>query len=782
MAGPGLLGPTTEVVRLEGRMLRVTGVVQGVGFRPFVYRQAVQFGLTGWVRNTSGDVQVLVEGLPDALDQFAEALRRNAPPMARIEGVESAARAPEGHTRFQLLGSQVEPSRSQPVAPDTAICHACVAELFDPADRRYRYPFVTCTDCGPRYTIIEGLPYDRVRTSMQAFPQCPDCFAEYHAPADRRYHSETNACAECGPVLWFEPAAGALPAPRGEAALASAVDLLRRGLVLAVRGLGGFHLAVDATREDAVRRLRVRKHREAKPLALMVAQLADAERLAVVTPAAAELLTSPECPIVLLPRREGSGLALSVAPGLPEIGVMLAATPLHHLMLMDFGSPLVMTSGNRSEDPIAISNAEARLTLGEIADGFLLHDREIVARYDDSVVRMSEPGPIVIRRARGYAPLPVDLPVPTPVPLVAVGPHLKNTFTLAEGGRAWPSQHIGDLETLETLHHFQDALARGRQLFRIDPQVAVRDLHPGYLSTRLAQELGLERVIAVQHHHAHVAAVLAEHGQRGPVLGLTFDGTGYGTDGRTWGAELLWADLVGFRRLARLRYAALPGGDLAARRPWRSAVGYLALAYGDDERAVPFPSQVLEAEWQLALRQIARRINAPEVSSMGRLFDAAAALLGVRYRASYEGQAAMELEALAGDRVAASLPTVFSQEGADGDAIWVWDPVGMLVELAARHKQGEDPADLAAIFHETVAAAAVRMVILGRLGVPVGPGDRSVALCGGSFQNARLTASVTRRLVEKGIQVLFPRRLSPNDGAVSLGQAAVAAAQLAAGA
>ena len=760
-----------DVATARGALgLRVTGVVQGVGFRPFVHRLAARYRMAGWVRNTSAEVQIWVEGPAGDLDAFAHALEAEAPPLARIERVERTRESPRGLDRFQIVESKSDPDRRQPVAPDVALCAACEQELFDPGNRRYRYPFITCTDCGPRFTVIESMPYDRAATTMSAFTQCPVCRTEYETPGDRRHHSQTNSCSVCGPRVWFERD-GAMVS-QGEDAIAAAAGALVTGQVVAIRGLGGFHLAVDATDDEAVHRLRSRKHREAKPFAVMVRTLAEARALAQISADEAALLESRERPIVLVTphARPSLGLAPSVAPGLGVIGVMLAYTPLHHLLFDLVQRPLVMTSGNRSDEPIATGNDEARGRLEGIADAFLLHDREIAARYDDSVVRVTRAAPVFLRRARGYAPLPLTLPVPSPLPLLAVGPHLKNTFTLAQGADAYVSQHIGDLENLETLEHFQAALAVHRRLFRIEPRVAVRDLHPGYLSTRIAQETGLE-VLTVQHHHAHIAAVLAEHGRTGPVVGLAFDGTGYGADGRVWGAEALIADLRGYRRVAHLRYAPLPGGDLAARQPWRSALGYASL---DPSGAAFAPARELvpHHERDVAEQQIREGVNAPLASSLGRLFDAAAAILGVCTVAAYEGQAAMLLEGLAGRRAAAPLgfPLLERPEG------WELDPVPLLTALAERARRGADVQDLAARFHESVAAAAADLACRAA----AREGVRVVALGGGCFQNARLLDGCASRIRAHRLEVLVPRLLSPNDGSVSYGQAAVAAALLAA--
>jgi len=750
--------------------VRVTGVVQGVGFRPFVHRLAARYALGGWVRNAAGDVRIAIEGPRTAIDGFLAALREEAPPLARIERITTEPHEAEGRREFAILASALDEEGRQPVSPDVAICAACERELFDPANRRYRYPFITCTDCGPRFSVIASMPYDRERTSMGAFRQCPACLGEYGSPGNRRYHSETNSCAVCGPRLWLAASDGVEVECDRLAAIAAAAAALRSGKIVAVRGLGGYHLACDATDEPAVKRLRQRKHREAKPLALMVRTLEEARTLVAVSVDDAELLESPEQPIAVLPRRAGAPIAASVAPGLDSVGVMLAYTPLHHLLLEAAQRPLVMTSGNLSDEPIATSNADALRRLGDIADLFLMHDREILARYDDSVVRGGSPA-IMLRRARGFAPMPLELPVPVPCPLVAVGPHLKNTLTLAVEGRAFVSQHVGDLEDLETLEHWRAIYDAYRALFRIEPQAVVHDQHPGYLSTRLARELGIERTLAVQHHHAHIAAVLAEHGLTEKVVGVAYDGVGYGDDARVWGAEVLVADLGGYRRSAHLRYAPLPGGDLASRRPWRAALGYLSL---DPSRAAAFAlafQGVDAAEREIATRQIERNLNAPLASSMGRLFDAAAAVLGVRTSSRYEGQAAMELEALAGARPAERLPLAVEQEGGVN---WVIDPVPLLAALGERRQAGAAAADLAAAFHESVAEGTAEVVSR----VARAERLRTVALGGGVFQNARLTAALARRLTERGLEVLTARRLSPNDGAISYGQAAVAAVQL----
>ncbi len=753
---------------LVARHLTVTGVVQGVGFRPFVHRLAVRLGLVGWVRNVAGSVEIHLEGGAELLNRFEQLLRDESPPVARIAVVESEPVEVEGRDRFDIAES-TDADTIRPVPPDVATCAHCERELFDRANRRFRHPFITCTDCGPRYTIIDDLPYDRACTSMKAFATCARCAAEYAESGDRRFHAETVACPACGPRIWFEGAEGEERA-NGEQAILLAATALHMGAVVGVRGLGGFHLAVDATNDAAIRRLRSRKHRDAKPLAVMVRTLDDARGVAHVSEREAAVLTSSARPIVLLRPRAEAPLAPSLAPGLDRVGVMLAYTPLHHLLLKSVERPLVMTSGNLSEEPIAIGLDEGRARLRPLVDAFLLHDRDILSRCDDSVVRVAGAHDILLRRARGYAPVPVALPVASPQPLIAVGPHLKNTFTLVRDDQAFISPHIGDLEGLEALEHWQQAYARYRDLFRVEPVVAVRDLHPGYLSTRLAEELGLERVMAVQHHHAHIAAIAAEHGATTPVVGLAFDGTGYGDDGNTWGAEVLIADLAGYQRVAQLRYVALPGGDLAAREPWRVAVGYEALA-GWHSAAFSLayygiPLSVRSA----AQQQVAYGVNAPLASSMGRLFDAAAAVLGVRRHASFEGQAAMELEALAGDMHAAPLPFPTYEE----DGRLHLDPVPLLTALGEGRRHGVDVALLAARFHESIVEASVDLarLIAGSFALD------TVVLSGGAFQNARLLTRIARRLTESHLRVLTARQLGPNDGAISYGQAAVAAWKL----
>ena len=669
--------------------------------------------------------------------------------------------------------------------PDIATCDECLAEVFEPADRRHRYPFTNCTNCGPRATIIDELPYDRARTTMRAFPLCPTCAAEYADPADRRFHAEPVACAACGPQLAYRPTAAAAPTARADEALAATVADLLTGRIVAVKGLGGYHLACDATDDGAVRRLRDRKRRWAKPFAIMVADLAAAERLARVGVAERALLTSPARPIVLLEarRRGDPPLAPSVAAGNRRLGIFLPYTPLHHLLMAAVGRPIVLTSGNLSDEPLATDDADAAERLAGLADAFLVHDREIRARYDDSVTRVVAGRESIVRRARGYAPEALPLPVPVARPLLAVGAELKHTFTLAREGRAHVAPHNGDLEDLATHRAFTDGLAHLGRLLALEPEVVAHDLHPEYLSTKYAvARFEPARRIAVQHHHAHVVSCAAEHGITEPFIGVAYDGLGMGDDGTLWGGEILAADLAGYRRLGRFGLAPLPGGALAVRRPYRMALGYLLAAEalgGDDGAASLDPGLAAGLAARLDPRevavirtQLARGLNAPLASSAGRLFDAAAAIIGLRDVAEYEAQAAIDLEIAAGERRAAALPSRLARV----DGLLVYDPRPTLRALAEGAATGRAPGMLAAAFHETIAEVTRELVD----GARAATGLRTVCLSGGVFQNRRLASTLVRRLGRDGFDVFINRRVPVNDGGISYGQAAVAAARMAA--
>jgi hydrogenase maturation protein HypF len=755
---------------MERLAVSVKGIVQGVGFRPFVYQLAQRHQLTGWVTNTSGEVRLEVEGEPAILQTFLAALTAEAPPQSHITDVMSRMLPACGYAGFEIQPSIAEPDKYQLISPDLAVCADCRAEIFDPANRRYRYPFTNCTNCGPRFTIIEDIPYDRPLTTMKAFTMCPDCRAEYQDPLNRRFHAQPNACPVCGPRLRLVAADGSAVA--GDDAVATAASLLRQGKILAVRGLGGFLLACDATSEAAVSELRRRKQRPAKPFAVMLPDMAAVEKICLVSEAEKSLLTAAVAPIVLLKLRAETGLAPGVAPGLKYLGVMLPYTPLHHLLMADAGQPLVMTSGNLAEEPIARDNDEALHRLGEIADYFLLHDREIYSRYDDSVVMHEAGAPRMVRRARGYAPYPVRLPASGP-PVLAVGAQEKNTFCLTRDDNAFVSQHIGDMDSVETLEHFEETLGLYRKMFRIDPEVIACDLHPDYVSSKWAEETaaaGRLPLVRVQHHHAHIAACLAENGETGRVIGVALDGTGYGNDGKIWGGEFLTADLAGFERRAHLEYLPLPGGEAAVKKPYRTAAGYLYRLFGAAglTQAAECLRGVNRSELELIARQTDHGLNTPETSSAGRLFDAVAAVMGIRTEIQYDAQAAVELEMAA--------------EGVDTDAVYPFDisVVGgvkiVLLQrllagvLADRAAQVPVP-EMAARFHNTV--VDINIDICQSLRVDTG--IDKVALSGGCFMNRRLLRQSIAGLEARGFKVYTHRDVPANDGGLSLGQAAVAA-------
>lgn len=773
--------------------LHITGIVQGVGFRPFVYNLALSSGLEGWVLNSSEGVFCLVQGDPERVDAFPAALRAQAPPMALIEAIVAEEVEPEPLTGFAIRESAEVAGAMTLVSPDIATCPACTSELFDPADRRFGYPFINCTNCGPRFTIIDDVPYDRPSTAMRAFEMCPRCAAEYADPGDRRFHAQPDACFVCGPRLYLN--AGETPVPglpsdarwgpgmapvhhrlrdeaversRSMAIVAAAARLLTTGHVLALKGLGGFHLACDATDEPTVALLRERKQRWGKPLAVMVPTIGDAESLCELSDAERELLAGTARPIVLARRKPGAHLAHSVAGDLPDIGIMLPYTPLHHLLLAAAGRPLVMTSGNLSEEPIATGNTEALERLAPLADAFLLHDRDIRSRYDDSVVRVIAGFEQPVRRARGFAPHPVALPFESDIDILAVGPEQKNTFTLLTRSYAFVSQHVGDMENALTLEHFEETLALYERLFRVRPGLIAYDLHPEYLSTKFALGLDLPKV-GVQHHHAHIAGVAAEHGVSDPVVGIAFDGTGYGVDGHIWGGEVLLSTWDRFDRVAHLREVPLPGGAAAIRRPARMAVGTLL---GLDPALLDHPgaelllSRLADGEERLLRQMVARGVNCrPPTSSMGRLFDAVAALAGVRDDALYEGQAAIDLEAAIDPSAQGSYEFELPSNGSG-----VIDQRPVIEAVLADIACGTCAPTIAARFHRAVVACIVTM---GR-GVAESAGVRHVALSGGVFLNRFVLEGAWRGLADAGLEPLTHVRLPVSDGSVSFGQAVVA--------
>jgi hydrogenase maturation protein HypF len=765
--------------------IRVTGVVQGVGFRPFVHGLARSLDLVGHVGNDAAGVFAEVEGDPAAVDDFLRRLRDEAPGNAVIERVSVEARDVAGGRGFAIVASrEANAAEVALIPPDTAVCADCMAEVLDPADRRHRYPFTACTYCGPRFTLVRGVPYDRPYTTMAGFPLCPDCAREYEDPADRRFHAQPTACPVCGPRLSFRAEGSAEPTSAGDAALAEALRVLRGGGIVAVKGVGGYHLACDARRPEAVARLRERKQRAAKPFAVLVRDLSVAESLGVVDEVAAGLLASPQAPVVLVPVAHAEmarAVAAAVAPGNGSIGLLLPYSPLHHLLLAahpDLPGPaldaLVLTSGNLTDEPLATEPAEADARLAGIADAWLHHDRPIHAACDDSVVRVVDGAAQPVRRSRGYAPLPVRLPLDAP-PLLAVGGELKTTLCLASGRRAWMSQHIGDtanLETLELLARVADTLA---PLARIEPEAVVADLHPAYLSRGWAERRAAAAGVPlrlVQHHHAHLASLLAEHGVPPDVtvLGFAFDGTGYGRDGSIWGGELLLGGYAAAERVGHLAPVALPGGDAAIRRPARSALAHLHAAGLPWDDRLPAVASADDTERRVVGRMLDGGAGCTPTTSMGRLFDAVAALAGVCQDATYEGQAAIELEALAA--VAAAAPGSWRYDVRDEGGALLLDPAPVLRAAVSAVLRGAPAGAVGASFHDATAAAVTEAALLVReqTGVAV------VGLTGGVFQNTVLTRACRSRLEDHGLAVLVHRVVPPNDGGLALGQAAVVAA------
>lgn len=766
--------------------LLIKGVVQGVGFRPFIYQLANRHNLAGFVLNTGEGVVVEAEGDLRDLERFRHALKPEAPPRAAIESISPRIMHVQGDSEFVIQPSLAQPDEFQLVSPDIATCDDCAAEVFDPADRRFRYPFTNCTNCGPRFTIIEDMPYDRLKTTMKKFEMCPDCRREYEDPNNRRFHAQPNACPVCGPKLSFigarledwktgRPAAGetgtggAAEETQGEDALAAAVDRLKAGLVVAVKGLGGFQLACDAENEDAVNRLREKKHRYGKPLAVMTETIEDAEEFCFIGPKERELLLSPERPIVLLCRRPKDVLAEGIAPGNNYVGVMLPYTPLHHLLLHDTGLTLVMTSGNLSEEPIAAENAEGLRRLEHIADGFLLHDRDIYSRYDDAVVRVVEENRVMIRRARGYAPYPVHLPFKAKIQVLAVGGELKSTFCLLKEGYAFVSQHIGDMENIETFEHFERTLELYERLFRINPEIVACDMHPEYFSSKFARELKTDKLVEVQHHHAHIVSCAVENGFRDQVIGVAFDGTGYGTDGTIWGGEFLLADWAGFERAAHLKQVRLPGGEAAVENPYRTAFSYLYSVYGDAyaDLSLDFLRRLDPIETEILEHQVTTGLLSPLTSSAGRFFDAVSSLVGVRDEIDFEGQAAIDLE-MQSDETAHGRYEYSYAATAGQPSVIDTDPVikGIVNDLLA----DVPAAVIGAKFHATVAT----MIIETCIRLKEETGVRTVALSGGVFQNATLYAAVIKGLKKQDFRLLLHKELPVNDGGISLGQAVVA--------
>jgi hydrogenase maturation protein HypF len=748
--------------------IEVTGIVQGVGFRPHVYGLVGRRRLTGSIANTTAGVCIEVQGPREAVEDFITRLPAEAPPLARIFELRAWDLPCRKKSGFRILPSRDEEERQALIPSDVAVCEDCLRELFDPGDRRFDYPFINCTNCGPRYTIVRDIPYDRPRTSMAIFAFCPACRREYEDPADRRFHAQATACPACGPRLELLNGQGrrlTTPDP-----IAGAVGRLRAGAVVAVKGLGGFHLAVDATHSAAVARLRARKQRVEKPFAVMVPDLESIDALCVVKPEALELLQGRERPIVILPRRQAIPVAKDVAPFQRTLGVFLPYTPLHHLLFARGGfQALVMTSGNLSEEPIAIGNEEAVRRLHGIADAFLVHDRDILMRCDDSVLRVAGGRPRQVRRSRGYVPVPLLLGEDTP-PILAVGGELKNTVCLTRDRFAFLSQHVGDLENVETYRFFEETIAHLRRMLGIDPQIVAHDLHPDYLSTRWAWAQRQRKRVGVQHHHAHVAACMAENRLHGRVIGVALDGTGYGSDGRIWGGEILLADYAAFERLAHLAYVPMPGGAAAIREPWRMAVSYLVQHFGHAFLDLPldFVKHLDRRRTEVLLRMLERGVNAPLTSSCGRLFDAVSALVGIRQEVNYEAQAAIELEmAIGEDGGEEAYPLDLAP---DGNAWQI--RTGPLFEALVGDLRRSVPASaISARFHRGLVASFGRLARRIRERTAL----NRVCLSGGSFQNLHLFEGLKGNLEASGFEVFTHAEVPAGDGGLSLGQAVVAA-------
>jgi len=761
----------------EGRrvLVKVRGIVQGVGFRPFIYQLALNHGLGGWVRNLAEGVEIEVSGPSGVIDLFVADITGKAPPLSRIVSIEVSELSFEVLEGFKIITSSARHTRSTLISPDVCTCADCLRELFDPADRRFRYPFINCTNCGPRYTIIKDIPYDRDKTTMAGFEMCPACRAEYENPLDRRFHAQPDACWKCGPRVWLESPGGETVSS-GDDAVREAVRHLDAGSILAIKGLGGFHLAVKATDEGAVNRLRGRKVREEKPFAVMFPSMDEIRLHCVAADAEERLLTSRERPIVLLVKRtDDLAIAPSVAPGNRYLGTFLPYTPLHFLLFE--GVPyraLVMTSGNQSDEPIVMTNEDARLHLGGIADFFLFHDRDIFMRCDDSVIRVLGEAPRPIRRARGYVPVPIFMKEEGP-PVLGAGAELKNTICLTRGREAFLSQHIGDLENLETLGSFEHAIRHLERILEVRPELIVHDMHPDYLSTQWALRQSNLPKLAVQHHHAHIASIMAERGLTGPVIGLALDGTGFGTDGTIWGGEVLRVTETDFQRLGHFRHVRLPGGAKAIKEPWRMGLSYLWSIDRDnlESRFADVVGRWSGMERKVIGQMLSRGLNSPVTSSCGRLFDAVAALCGIRESVSYEGQAAIELEQ-------AIAPDSGSYEGivtARENGEFIIDPFPMVEavigDIRAKHPAGR----IAARFHNGM----VRLLADAARFASEVSGIKAVALSGGVFQNAYLFERLERELRALGLEVHTHLEVPANDACISLGQAFIGMKRLAAG-
>jgi hydrogenase maturation protein HypF len=753
--------------------LRVNGIVQGVGFRPYVYQLAVKFGLKGTVANTADGVFIHVEGASQAVEAFSAELAKGGPPLALIADMAAQSTPISGFTGFDIVSSRHQTEISTFISPDVGVCKDCLQELFDPQDHRFRYPFINCTHCGPRYTIINALPYDRPQTAMKAFAMCEPCQAEYDDPANRRFHAQPNACPDCGPnVALYDRDQNAIIA---EDPISLAADYLKQGHILAVKGIGGFHLAVNAENDEAVFALRERKKRPNKPFAVMTATVEAAKKFARISPEESRLLSAAQRPIVLLEKSDHFGLSQWVAPENHLVGVMLPYAPLHHLLMKDCGlTALIMTSGNLSSMPLCVDSEDAFEKLSPIADFFLIHNRDIYHRCDDSLMRYMDGTPRQLRRSRGYAPAPVMLNKKGPS-ILAVGALLKNTFCLTKDAYAFISSHMGDLEELETYVSFEAAVDHIKKVLAVSPEVVAYDMHPDYLSSRYALSQACFQKVPVQHHHAHVASCMVEHQLDGPVIGLALDGTGYGPDGAVWGGEVLVADCADFKRAAHLAYVALPGGEAAIRAPWRMGLSYLYDAFGSDLWALnlPFMADLDEAACRLTLKMIDKKLNAPPTSSLGRLFDGIAAITGLCKEVSFEGQAAMALETLAVN-VPEDKGNVYAYEVLNRGDLRQVDVRPLIREVAADEMIGMPVAKISRKFHTTLIDLFLNLCKTVYKDTQI----RQVVLSGGVFQNAILLTGLSHALENEGFEVFSHKQVPTNDGGICLGQAAVAMAKL----
>jgi hydrogenase maturation protein HypF len=760
----------SQAIIIEQRLkITVKGVVQGVGFRPFIYQLADKHNLKGWVLNTSGSVEIEAEGDKNELDEFLIELRQEHPPQAHISNLSFTDHRPAGYKTFEIRKSLSRPEEYQLISPDLATCCECQYDFTNKQNHRYGYPFTNCTNCGPRFTIIKDIPYDRPLTTMNVFKMCPTCQAEYDDPLNRRFHAQPNACPICGPTLWLTDAQGKKIDTQD--VIGEVARLLKDDAIMAIRGLGGYLLAANAEDGVTIKRLRERKRRPAKPFAVMLSTMNRVREHCYLSVAEEKLLAAPSNPIVLLRWKDSSSISRAVAPSLNYVGVMLPYTPLHHLLMQQVDRPLIMTSGNLSEEPIAKDNDEALVRLQGIADYLLQHNREIHSRYDDSVAMVVDEQPVILRRARGYAPYPVRLPFKARQ-ILACGAEEKNTFCLTRDENAFVSQHIGDMENEETLEHFEKTVALYSKMFRIKPQLLAADMHPDYLATKWAQARAEKRklpLVYIQHHHAHIVSCMAENGVKEPVIGVAFDGTGYGPDGHIWGGEFMIADCKNFERCGHLEYLPLPGGSAAIKRPYRTAIGYLYTLLGEEilTKKLPCLDSVDKTELELIRKQVDKQLNSPLTSSCGRLFDAVAALAGVCTMISYEAQAAIELEMAAGDIwIEETYPFSITED----DSVKIIHLKEMLEAIVVDIRKEAEVATISAKFHNTVAQMIVKMCSeLTRES-----GIRSIVLSGGCFQNRRLLKKVTAELLKCNLKVLNHHQVPANDGGISLGQAVIA--------